>query len=1762
MVSKLDILRATRSRILSSLQHRISVILAFADGVSTRKVKLNAQLLENNWAEFKAANDELDGLIIDETQLNEFVQTGLQAEDNYIEAKTFVEELLEEEDDNKSQHSSRSHVSAHERQDSYDTNIQLSRLTIKPFSGRYEDWSEFKDIFKSCVIKNKRMPNVQKLHQLKSLLAEEPSKLIKNLKMRENNFDIAWQTLNDHYENQNKVVWGYIQRFFEIPAISTGTASATDLQNIIIITTDMITSLTDFEIDTSSWDTLIIYVLIQKLDTMTVNYWHEERKAKKTIPTFKQFRTFLETRQNVSESKESRRRSMPITSTPKGPFQKPVMKLPTKTLLNQAPVIKCELCERDHRTYQCSRLINATYEKRLELVHGKNLCENCLYPHETEKCTSRYTCRACNDKHHTLLHPLQKTLYTTIGMVDETNEINDSDSDPGEGTSSTTHAAETQDEETVQINLCKNSITQSSLLATALIPVFTTSGSTILLRTLFDQGSETSLLTANAHQLINTQRMVENIPVIAVGNTPAGIIKYSTHITIGSLYDNTYRHSFKTLITKTIASISPKINRCQTNWEHIHDLALADPKYFEYGQIDLLLGVKEIAELLLPGLIKGTTTTPVAQQTKVGWVLSGTCGTHTSHAKYRINHLSLDEQNLSEILKTFWTIEEITTRPAWSPEEQAAENHFVKHTKRYHDGKMLVRLPFKSDPNEENFLGHSYDAAKARFFQVEKRLMRNEDHYNEYRKCINEYIELGHMRLVSHTEKGDTHAYFLPHHAVIKETSETTKLRVVFDASCKTSNGKSLNDQLYVGPTIQNDLFTLLVQWRKYQIAFTADIEKMYRQIWVDEADAKFQRILWRNSNTEPLRDYILKTVTFGTASAPFQAIRCLFKVAEDIESAEPMIAKLIRENFYVDDLLGSAETNIEATNIREKVQSIMEGYGLNLRKWKSNSGEFLDTINPAIQSTSVEHTFDSPCKALGLFWHPRDDCFYFKLALDNTKLVFTKRRIVSETARIFDPLGWLAPCIVKAKILTQQLWLLPLGWDDRIPANIETDWLKLRGQLTDCDKIKIPRWIGYSSKCKNASIHGFADASEEAYAAVVYLYTEHNGTIHVSLITAKTKVAPLKKLTIPQLELAAAQLLAKLITKVQKALGIDNVPIQAWTDSMVVLGWLAAPPHKWQTFVANRVSQIQEVIPPESWRHVPTKMNPADCASRGLLLNELRTHDLWWNGPSFLRSGVDNWPNRVKTNPNCTLPDIKKSKKVHQTSTEPGFHDILSRFSSWKTLSHTTAYCLRWINYKRTSPFPTTTLTVNEVQLAQLKWLKLIQSIHFAREIACLQAKNPHQIPRNSTIISLNPILDDTGLLRVGSRLKECEWERDRKEPIILPRHGHLTGLIIWDAHIKTFHGGNQLTMQRLRQHYWVIQGRNTIRAHLNKCTICFRHRNQTAQQLMGNLPKFRINEYRPFTYTGVDFAGYFDIKTSNRRNAPYTKAYIAVFICLTTRAMHLEVVSSLSTEAFLLAFKRFISRKLLPRHMYSDRGTNFIGAKNELPRLFQDARSEQSKELREALIKDQIEWHMIPAHAPHFGGLWEAGVRSTKHHLKRVLGDSKLNFEEFTTVIAQIEACLNSRPLYPQTEDPQDDEVLTPNHLLFAHEAASFPEPCIETIPTHPVNRYQLLQRLHTNFWQKWSQEYLTRLMHRSKWTKQEENLRPNQLVLIKEDNLPPTKWLYGRIIRVHPGKDGLVRVVEVKCKNSVLSRPIHKLCLLPIVDNQTEPETLRTD
>ncbi|XP_026828138.1 uncharacterized protein LOC113562570 [Ooceraea biroi] len=314
-----------------------------------------------------------------------------------------------------------------------------------------------------------------------------------------------------------------------------------------------------------------------------------------------------------------------------------------------------------------------------------------------------------------------------------------------------------------------------------------------------------------------------------------------------------------------------------------------------------------------------------------------------------------------------------------------------------------------------------------------------------------------------------------------------------------------------------------------------------------------------------------------------------------------------------------------------------------------------------------------------------------------------------------------------------------------------------------------------------------------------------------------------------------------------------------------------------------------------------------------------------------------------------------------------------------------------------------------------------------------------------------------------------------------------------------------------------------------------------------MGNLPAARVTPSRPFWNVGVDYAGPIWLRTSKGRGQHASKAFFVVFVCLCSRAIHLDVVSDYSADAFLAALRRFVARRGLCHTIYSDCGTTFVGADSQLRAMF-TASSKDGQRIAARVAEERIRWRFNPPAAPNFGGIWEAVVKSAKHHLRRVLGEAKLTFEEMTTLLAQIEACLNSRPIQAISDDPEDFEALTPGHFLIGSSLDAVPEPSFSEVPMTRWSRWQLLQRMRDRFWERWSAEYLHTLAHRPKWTKACEEIRIGRLCLLRSETTPPNRWPLARIERLYPGEDGQVRVVDVRTATSCFKRPVSKLVLLP--------------
>ncbi|XP_072934961.1 uncharacterized protein [Epargyreus clarus] len=421
-----------------------------------------------------------------------------------------------------------------------------------------------------------------------------------------------------------------------------------------------------------------------------------------------------------------------------------------------------------------------------------------------------------------------------------------------------------------------------------------------------------------------------------------------------------------------------------------------------------------------------------------------------------------------------------------------------------------------------------------------------------------------------------------------------------------------------------------------------------------------------------------------------------------------------------------------------------------------------------------------------------------------------------------------------------------------------------------------------------------------------------------------------------------------------------------------------------------------------------------------------------------------------------------------------------------------------------------------------------------------------------HSKIKSFNPYLDGDGVLRVGGRLRHSDLPEHSKHPIIMEGKNELTYLLIADAHKKTLHGATQLVLTYLRSKYWILQVKNTVKAYIHKCIICARQKGVVKTQLMGDLPHARTTPARPFLHSGIDFAGPLYVLMSKGRGAEQSKAYIAIFVCMATKAIHLELVGDLTSQSFVGAFHRFVARRGRCTHLYSDQGRNFVGANKDLAEAFQDAHLElPSRSLNQILSSEGTQWHFISPYSPNFGGLWEAGVKSIKYDLRRILTGS-LTFEQMTTTLCEIEACLNSRPLTPiDTSDPDSPEPLTPGNFLIGEAPVNIPTPDIRSVNINRLDRWQMTQKLVRDFWHRWQTEYLSHLQTRSKWVKQQAEFNVGDIVLIKDVQLPPEKWSLGRIVAKHPGEDGFTRVYSVKYRNDIVKRTLSKLCELPVND-----------
>ncbi|XP_058827180.1 uncharacterized protein LOC131687146 [Topomyia yanbarensis] len=1618
------------------------------------------------------------------------------------------------------------------------SDLKLPPMTLPVFSGNYLEWQSFIDLFNSMVHQNPSLKDSQKLYFLKTNLSGEAASLISHLKIEDVNYSPALQKLKSRYDKPLEIAHKHIERFLSQPALTS--SSADGLRSLHDISDEVVRALQAMQREDR--DTWLLFILIEKLDRETKQLWYQRvADMQEANITLQCFLHFIDSRSFALQSAQPPKHGAVAAQKPP---VKPSYRGATAFITTNAPPV-CNVCAKSpHPLYQCGKFIHMSPEERLSTVSRQRLCKNCLKQHLGEVCRSG-NCRKCGLLHHTLLHAA----------------FEPSDHQPSPFTSYAVHANNGPAAQSLisALDPTANLDASNVLLATVAINVLDKYGRPHACRAVLDSASQVSFISKSFCDELGLDLMEADMDLEGISSMPAHADKCAQIVIASRCTD--YRTAVPCMVLEEIVKTLPAKPADIDQWSIPDSIELADPLFNRPGKISVLLGIELFFQLLEPGKINLSTddSLPTLQNTKLGWVVAGRYRNSAPLSNLKVSTclLASSDDGLCQQLRKFWEIEEYAVPKIHiSEEERRCEEHFSMHTVRNNSGKFTVRLPFLHPPSQ---LGDSRQMAVRRLEHMERKLHRNPLLKQEYHAFLREYLELGHMTISEHANP--TEAVYLPHHCVIKEASSTTKCRVVFDASAKTTSGKSLNDILMAGPVLQDSLVNILLRFRIPTIVITGDIKQMYRMIEVHQDDRDFQRILWRWSSDEPVKEYRLNTVTYGTKSASYLATKCVQQLLESHRLMYTEAVEKAERGTYVDDILTGADSEEEAILLRQQLSTILASGGFHLRKWASNSVEVLNAIPAADReiNTTIELNNTRTIKALGIYWQPCSDEFLFS-NIPNQIFQPTKRTMLSQIASIFDPLGLLAPIVIKAKMVMQQLWELKVDWDEAPPGELVQVWLTFVQSLSDLNSLQVPRRVIGTQAASRLYLHGFSDASERAMGACVYIRAiDNDGNTSSHLLCAKSKLAPIGngRTTLPRLELCAAVILSRLIANVKEALTIPFHEIRAYSDSTVALAWIAGGASRWKTFVANRVAEITTHLPAVNWNHIDTRSNPADLISRGTLPEQTINSALWWHGPYW-----NACPNIDNSAPTVALDD-KQQRQVEREQRsaavtylvvyENDFLDgMLARYyPKLQHLLRITAWMIRF----RHREYRAATLTAYEIDNAMQLYVKHVQRLQFAKEIN--QLEKHHEVHHTSPLRQLKPFLDEAHLLRVGGRLQLSDLSYDTKHPILLPHRSIFTALVLHHEHNQLFHCGPQSLLAAVRKRFWIISGTSAARKTCRSCVECVRAKPVPIHQLMGQLPADRLKPVPPFSITGVDYAGPINVVSRRTRGAVATKGYIALFVCFSTRAVHLEAVSDLTTSAFIAAFTRFSCRYGLPNKMYSDNATNLRGAARKLRELYQQINLiEHENQIADYFADEGIEWSFIPARSPHHGGLWEAGVKVAKSLLNKLGGDSRFTFEELSTVLSQVAACMNSRPITPLSNDPNEPQPLTPAHFLIGRTLNAVPEINQLERQIGSLNRWQYVQRVTQEFRVRWQNEYVLLLQRMVKWQHTTPNVTVGEFVLLIADNEKAKQWPIGRVVDTFPGPDGRIRVVAVKTTNGISRRDVRRIRRIPLEDDEYVP------
>ena len=1679
--------------------------------------------------------------------------------------------------------------------------VKLPKLSLTIFDGNPTQWITFWDSFQSTIHEHPDLSNVDKLKYLQKSLVGDAAHTIAGLQITHENYDEAIQLLEKRFGNKQIIISRHIESIMDLPKI----ISNEDLRGLRSLYDKMESatrSLKSIGVSSDSYSAVLSPVIMSKLpQELRLLISRKLEDEWDVIGLLEQLGEELTLREKCSLATiaDTHRSKEPRGDTRNLAFRRPQPTVATLITENNQPenrfIPNCLFCGQKHYSASCSIVTDP--DARRKLLQEKRKCFVCLKSgHNSRSCTSRTRCYYCKGKHHSSICGSRAQNPSNYAEKSPQHYRSEQSARQPYVEPSQQNVSQSRNYVSTNLYTAQDFDDYATLLQTAKAQVHRIDNqyNVCNVRLILDSCSQTTYITSRLRDRLQLPTVKTSKVLIKEFGNNEGTLKTCDTVQLAvkcadnlTVYINAY------VVDLICSPVSNQvINIAQSMFPHLTNLPLADSgDGLTDLEVDVMIGADFVHCFLLDKVVRGEQPlSPVAILTRFGFVLSGpvpvsahnSCTSNITVA-HTLKTGSIIVENQCEVtreIKEFWDRENVGVKS----KQPQSETDALMNDKITFDGKRYeVSLPVKES---HPVIPDNFNVAKTRLNSQLNRLKSKPELFAQYNAVIKEQLNSGIIERIDE-EDDDTNLgskHYIPHTGVVKQERKTTKLRVVYDASSKAAGEVSLNECLHSGPNLIPLIFDVLLRFRMQKVALIGDMEKAFLQISIDPEQRDLLRFLWMedaNLDNPKIAKFRFARLPFGLTCSPFILNATIRYHLKRYEESDPKFVCNVVRSLYVDDYACAFASEDEAFEVYEKLKRCFKEGGFNMRKWASNDQGLLNRIHQSekvftfaekltvldsnvskTEENSIKTNEDKESNVLGIAWNQKSDTFKFDLTNvfnSTARELITKRHILSSIARIYDPLGLLCPAMLPLKQLFQDVCKLKVNWDSQLPEEFCQRWCDISRDLSANPTIQIERCImGHlgSNDALSLEIHGFADASKSAYGAVVYLRINTNKDSIVKLIAAKSKIAPLKGETIPRLELMAALTLAQLISSVHKALSnsCDIQNIFCWSDSQVVLYWIHDDTKLQTPFVQTRLKQLRSLIAKEKWGYCPSHTNPADIVSRGIAFSKLSKSSLWWNGPDFLTKKAEHWPkfemsqeNKIKQN----VSEHEESSNVLISTAKPvvSLNSVIpcENFSNFDKLIRVTTLVFKFIKLLR-----------RELSNETREEMYPSEITNEAKNRWAIEAQRSFENDQSfkETKKNLQVFSDSQGVLRVGGRIDNAPLSYETKYPVLLPRGHHLSRLIVTKSHETVKHNGIRETLTELRSEYWISKGRQLIKSILSKCVTC--------KELIGKpydtpcappLPPYRVSEDAAFSQIGIDFAGPLFVRDIYNNDNQSSKCYIALFSCASTRAIHLELVPDLRGSTFIRALKRFISRRGIPARILSDNGKTFIDCA-----------------VQKFVNSKGIVWRFNIPKASWWGGIFEIMVKLTKRCLRKTLKNALLTYEELETVLIETEAILNSRPLTFVYEDVTQTPLtpsclVTGRRLLDKHEITRNNADSDKTTLTR---RAKYLETLLGRFFTQWKKEYLTSL--RERYTSKGKQLRripkEGDIVTIHNDKTPRQKWKLGKITRLLPGRDNIVRAVEVRTTDNsgkvvVLKRSIQHLYPIEVqhslkqVDQDKVPE-----